>query len=506
MAQSYYLGRRNIRRFQYADVLADLTAIGVDGYTLPLYSRSNQTPSGIIGHYQWDDTNSVAQPVGIFNLANITSCVCSYVTATGGTLNTELHDDGNAASDPNGNETDATTGWTGSETTITSVSTDPQTGTYHLRCVADEGTNDRAEHSETVVSGQEYQVSMWVRVIVGTDAIFKAWTGITASPSLDILDTAWKQYVFNVTTNATTLLTRTYVAGDSGSAADEIYIDNVSIRKITTGNVVTVADASVFAEGDTIDIWNTTAGTETANGRTITDITVNAITFDGAAVKVRWNDVISKPGTCEIGNRREAGNGGNWVPIGGLRAHWDGGLVLNPSGMNLGQGVRLRMLGNPGATTIPPIMLLVGKWDTVEASASANSGFGFGTYSSSSDEMAAGALMNVAGTWRKGQAAGDKDAPTLTGSAASPTAPATDSDILTAIAFQSYDDATNTVYTATALEGALDGGVGLSAGTTAATFGQGADGPITECYAFAQLGSVGALVATLKTVRVVMVA
>ena len=59
----------------------------------------------------------------------------------------DAHDDGNAASDPAGNEADTTAGWTAAGVTLSSQSADVQTGSYALQVDSIDGVSDRAEYN-----------------------------------------------------------------------------------------------------------------------------------------------------------------------------------------------------------------------------------------------------------------------------------------------------------------------------------------------------------------------
>ena len=145
----------------------------------------------------------------------------------------EIHTQANAASDPNTNEANATTGWAGVGCTLTSVTTDPQTGTYHLKGVAADGNADRIEYDFTAISGYKYYISFWAkRGAQGTVQNISSWTGVTTSPNEAIAVGDWAEYTYEVTANDTTIKIRIYAAVTGGAAGDEVYVDNVSIKEI----------------------------------------------------------------------------------------------------------------------------------------------------------------------------------------------------------------------------------------------------------------------------------
>jgi len=155
-------------------------------------------------------------------------------------LGSEIHTDANAASDPNSNEADATTGWSDIQVTLTSDSGDPQTGTYALKGVADDGDTDRIEYDFTAVVGATYKVSIWAkRGAQGTSQFFQNWTNI-AIPQTSISSATWTEYTFYVVATGTAAKIRVYAAG-TGAAGDEVFVDNVSIKQVT-GGILSVAD------------------------------------------------------------------------------------------------------------------------------------------------------------------------------------------------------------------------------------------------------------------------
>ncbi|GAF84349.1 unnamed protein product, partial [marine sediment metagenome] len=160
-------------------------------------------------------------------------------------LGSEIHTQANAASDPNGNEADATTGWGAIRVTLTSESIDPQTGSYHLKAVAMDGVLDRTDYSFTGAIGKKYRISIWAkRGAQGTDQRIKDFTGLTPSPN-DYLTDTWVEYIYYVTATSTVAKIKIYAGRDVGEAGDEVYIDNVSIREIIGGDLDVTGDAYI---------------------------------------------------------------------------------------------------------------------------------------------------------------------------------------------------------------------------------------------------------------------
>ena len=173
----------------------------------------------------------------------------------------ELHVSANAASDPNSNEADATTGWGvgGSAGSIASVA-DPQTGTYALKMTSGDAGAERAELSITVASGSIYRVKFWAKQgAQGTSCGVQSWTGVVTSPSEEISTASYALYSYDVTTNSTTLLIRIYASdptfGPGGASGDEVLFDNLSVTLL---DAVTVQNNIV--SGDSIDLYSATSG------------------------------------------------------------------------------------------------------------------------------------------------------------------------------------------------------------------------------------------------------
>lgn len=148
----------------------------------------------------------------------------------------ERHTQANAASDPNSSEANATTGWV-PVTAIYSVTTDPQTGTYHLKGVSGSGSNDYIYKNFTAVVGKSYYVSIWAkRGAQGTQQKISGWQNVTSSPNEAIAAGDWAEYTYTVTASTTNIQIRIYAAYAGGASGDEVYIDNVSITELLTAD------------------------------------------------------------------------------------------------------------------------------------------------------------------------------------------------------------------------------------------------------------------------------
>jgi hypothetical protein len=142
----------------------------------------------------------------------------------------ELHTSANAASDPNSNEANATTGWAATGTTLSVESTDVNTGSYALKAVAADGTSDRISWSRTNASRKWYVMRCAVKVVSGTKWEVQESYGFPVVARL--LATAdWANYVLTAKKSANYSEVGVWsVTG--GSASDTVLADNISIKEL----------------------------------------------------------------------------------------------------------------------------------------------------------------------------------------------------------------------------------------------------------------------------------
>ena len=146
----------------------------------------------------------------------------------------EIHTESNAASDPNCNESNATTGWiNASAGSLTSVS-DTDTGLYAIKHTATSGgINNIARYSFAVVSGETFTVV--VRVKRGTGAFVRMtnWTNVSGGPSNVVPGTSYSEYTYNLTATATGTANLNFYSSSnsSGEAGSEIFISTMSVIK-----------------------------------------------------------------------------------------------------------------------------------------------------------------------------------------------------------------------------------------------------------------------------------
>lgn len=158
------------------------------------------------------------------------------------TYGSELATGANATDDGGGNETDATTGWSGSSLgTFDSIDTAPQAGTYHITAVADSSIDTLTRGISGLSASTLYQLSFYARHN-GTASGNGEWrcylSGSTAgndtfiTPILVKTDTTYAQYVkyfyYNARQDSVVCQERN-AANDGG-----IYVDNYSIKAVTS--------------------------------------------------------------------------------------------------------------------------------------------------------------------------------------------------------------------------------------------------------------------------------
>lgn len=170
---------------------------------------------------------------------------------SGITFAQELHDDSNAASIAN--EANATTGWTGSST-ITADTSDPYDGTYALKIVSTSNNtlNRRVSYSFTVVNGETYNISIWAKPgSQSNDPAFALWSGFSGFSTTQINNSAWTEYTFSLTANASSATIIAFTGSSSGSTGDELYIDRVSITQQSTSDTQNPTAPTLSSTGHT---------------------------------------------------------------------------------------------------------------------------------------------------------------------------------------------------------------------------------------------------------------
>lgn len=145
----------------------------------------------------------------------------------------ELYNGNDAAANPNDTETNSVGSWEEvGDVSVISESVDAYAGTYHLtiESTGSGTTSDRAEWAFIAEDGEDYEISIWAKEAVGSDARLQFFEGLDWSSSL--LTNTWTEYKQTVTASSTLVKLRVYPQTGSGSSGDKVYIDNISIKKV----------------------------------------------------------------------------------------------------------------------------------------------------------------------------------------------------------------------------------------------------------------------------------
>ena len=151
----------------------------------------------------------------------------------------ERYTTANAASDPNCNEVDGTSGWSnfGGDGVVTSEETDVYCGTSKIVITTAAGNSTSFVFSipGTESNGDTFTVSFWGKDNGSCAAQATVWSNCTGGPSGVNMTTTWTQYTYNITATADGVRLRFYPdtggGGDCGAPGDNIQIDCISIIK-----------------------------------------------------------------------------------------------------------------------------------------------------------------------------------------------------------------------------------------------------------------------------------
>lgn len=160
----------------------------------------------------------------------------------GGGYGPELHTSANAASDPNGNEADAITGWneqglngTGANV-FESQSAVKQTGDYAFKCDCNDTPTPGARiyWQPTLEDAATYKITFSTRHLADFTGAWRFWIdyGSGLAVFLDISTTmsSFEAQSFNFTMSGTACEIRFGEANGGNNGG--IYIDNLSLRKV----------------------------------------------------------------------------------------------------------------------------------------------------------------------------------------------------------------------------------------------------------------------------------
>jgi len=170
------------------------------------------------------------QYVNMIN-ANI-NALHAYRFGGGDPYGPEMHTDANAASDPNGNEANATTGWAGaSNVLVTSVSDPVNVGSYALKVESNTTptTNARGYKLFTCVIGNTYFFSVDARH-VGTGLGYRISIDGNTVALLVNTDLTYQTY----TLEFVAVDTAVYAIAQENSSSNNggVYMDNISLKEV----------------------------------------------------------------------------------------------------------------------------------------------------------------------------------------------------------------------------------------------------------------------------------
>ena len=172
----------------------------------------------------------------------------TYMGSVAGRKGAELHIQANAASDPNGNETDATTGWTGFGLTGTGANVfesqggTKNVGSYALHTDADDTPTNAARVVKDIqtdfplVAGKIYLMSVDAAHIGGAGGpwiiTFASDVGLTTNKTtiatLENTDTTFATFTLQFTHTANHRYFGFVETDDDGG----VYVDNISCREV----------------------------------------------------------------------------------------------------------------------------------------------------------------------------------------------------------------------------------------------------------------------------------
>lgn len=227
LADNFNLGSGTITN-NYGVYIPAMTA-GVNNYAL--YIAQGTLPSQGI----WFGSDVTLYRTGTA-AAKITASLTAtnYVATDTTVLGTELYVGSNAAADPNGTETNSSTGWATANTmTVAATSADKYAGTYSIYGSAPASSASYIYYSFPTGIGNQYTVTFWAkRGATGATqyASFYAMTGYSNTP----LTSSWAQYTFTVTATGNFAYLRFYGGADANA---DLYVDNISIKQVVGGNV-----------------------------------------------------------------------------------------------------------------------------------------------------------------------------------------------------------------------------------------------------------------------------
>jgi hypothetical protein len=185
--------------------------------------------------------------------------ITGYIKAagTGETLGAEIHTSANAASDPNANEADATTGWTsgGLATFESTGAGTPNVGAKHLHGITN-AFSQQAYYSVAAGTGKLFKITLDAKEIAGHTDV-RTWFRNAANDgwlkyeSVFPGDSAYHSYTYYVVADGATFLLK--VGNGGADPVNEFYFDNVSVKQALTPSATGVTITTT--PGGTTQSW-----------------------------------------------------------------------------------------------------------------------------------------------------------------------------------------------------------------------------------------------------------
>lgn len=183
--------------------------------------------------------------------------VGSGVVSNTPSVGAQIHNQSNAAADPNGTEANATTGWTATNSTLSVDSLTPSVGTYDLKAVATApfGSMDYG-FSATATTWYAISANIKQTIETGFCAILTSLTP-QHNPSAT---SSWATYYFN---SRATTTTPSISFKARGTIGDIVQVDDVSIKSMTLSSLfrsISSSSQNVIVDVNVIRTLGTQAG------------------------------------------------------------------------------------------------------------------------------------------------------------------------------------------------------------------------------------------------------
>jgi hypothetical protein len=350
-------GDKVIIRVYRDEVVADANFIGAWQYKTPF--------AGALGAKGW-------HAIGPVMLENATAIVRSDVVfdATGNGLGVELYTESSAAADPNGTEINDPGVFDDNQisSTVTSVA-DPSVGTWAIQ-VLNAGVGGRTFLQFAATIGAWYRISMDAKrgVDADSDQRIGILGGFVDPTEVPITTGAYAEYLLQREASSVNPFFQ-IIASDNGASVDTVLFDNLSVREMVPTNVVSVADAALFAVGQKVSVHHLTTRDTIAKDRVIEDVDLinDILTLSGAPFVVQQGYTVLTQN--EFGPWDTYANGALFTSEFGVpETNYDidgTGLVFD--GLVEGNGIMLPFMGSPGNVLRPHSIMARMRYDIITA-------------------------------------------------------------------------------------------------------------------------------------------